>query len=69
MQPIDQNSATTEIALQDRQTTNALFVATCRAHPQSTDAKDALPLDAGDYQVAWAHPADAKGKQLDQLHL
>ncbi len=63
MQPIDQSSATTEIALEDRQTNNALFVATCRAHPQSTDAKDALPLDAGDYQVAWAHPSEARNKQ------
>jgi hypothetical protein len=54
-------SSTNEIsaaasALAERQPSHALFVATCRARPWIDDPKESLPLDGGDYQVAWAYP-------------
>jgi pimeloyl-ACP methyl ester carboxylesterase len=63
MQSTDQNSTATETALEERQQTNTLFVATCRAYPQDADLYDPVPLDAGDYQVAWAAPTEATGNQ------
>jgi pimeloyl-ACP methyl ester carboxylesterase len=54
---------TDHISPTEGQAANALFVATCRAHPQSADPYDPVSLDAGDYQVAWAYPNEAKGKQ------
>ncbi|HEY7350872.1 MAG TPA: alpha/beta hydrolase [Ktedonobacterales bacterium] len=62
MQSTDQINASAAVALEERQQDSALFVATCRAHPHSANLYDALPLDAGDYQVAWAYPAEAAGK-------
>jgi pimeloyl-ACP methyl ester carboxylesterase len=61
MQLTDQINSTTESALMEPQQASALFVATCRAHPQSADPYDALPLPAGDYQVAWATPNAVAG--------
>lgn len=61
MQSIEQIIASAEGALEERPQANALFVATCRARPQTTNPYDALPLDAGDYQVAWAYPVETAG--------
>jgi pimeloyl-ACP methyl ester carboxylesterase len=63
MTPVDQVNAIASSTLPERQRTRSLFVATCRAHPQAADPYDALPLDAGDYQVAWAYPTEAVGNQ------
>ena len=56
MTPADEISGTTASALAERQPRNTLFVATCRARPWIDDPKESLPLDGGDYQVAWAYP-------------
>lgn len=63
MSSISQISATVENVQPAEQSANAIFVATCRAHPQSADPYDPVSLDAGDYQVAWATPNAATGTQ------
>jgi len=59
MQTIDYPNTTTETAPAEaeRQCSASLFVVTCRANPQSADPYDSLTLGAGDYQAAWATPA------------
>ncbi len=57
MQTIDYPRTATETAPAERQSSTSLFVVTCRANPQSADLYDSLTLGAGDYQAAWATPA------------
>lgn len=56
MSPVNEISAAPASAFAERQPAHALFVATCRARPWIDDPKESLPLDGGDYQVAWAYP-------------
>lgn len=63
MQLIDQISTAAASALAERQQTRPLFVATCRANPESNNPYDDSRLDGGDYQVAWASPGEAEGDQ------
>ncbi len=58
MSPANEISAATASALAEHPNNRDLFVVTCRARPWIDDPQESLPLDGGDYQVAWAYPDD-----------